>query len=352
MFGLSLLPRNLEASFRDLGSSAPATRVSAIRDVVRHALRDDGVRERATERLKEALDDSSPGVRAAAAVALGDIDAIAAVDALIDRVDDDDDHVRQMALNALGEIGDARCLVRLRRSLTDPRPGMRFQAVIAIARFAERAEVERACRAAADDDDDEVRYIAMRVLEECVERDGPAAWSRTTNMANAMLDDPYANVRVAAAVVLGKLGDARARSRIEEVVRGTLQGAREDEHAAIELAGVFGLESIIPALERRAWGVASWVRDTGAYHAKIALARMGHVRAIDELQRALDSRDADARNAAVVALGRAHRVEYREAIASLADDRVDPALRTRALELLEHAHAQSDGGGDAPLDES
>ena len=41
MFSPSPLPRNLEASFRDLASEKPATRASAIRDVVRHALRSD-----------------------------------------------------------------------------------------------------------------------------------------------------------------------------------------------------------------------------------------------------------------------------------------------------------------------
>ena len=55
MFLPSPLPRTLEASFRDLASEKPATRASAIRDVVRHALRSDGTRARAIPLLEKTL---------------------------------------------------------------------------------------------------------------------------------------------------------------------------------------------------------------------------------------------------------------------------------------------------------
>src|SRR5258708_6489526 len=109
MFTPSPLPRNLEASFRDLASERPTTRVSAVRDVVRHSLRGDATRARAIPLLERALrDDKAPAVRAAAAVALADVVAHEALPSLLVAVEDDDANVRQMALAALGEIGDAR----------------------------------------------------------------------------------------------------------------------------------------------------------------------------------------------------------------------------------------------------
>src|SRR5271165_5502010 len=137
MFTPSPLPRNLEASFRDLGSEKVATRASAIRDVVRHALRSDATRARAIPQLEKALrQDASPAVRAEAALALADVGAQEALPMLLVAVEDEDAHVRQMALSALGEIGDARASQRLERALGDGRPEVRYQAIIAYARVA------------------------------------------------------------------------------------------------------------------------------------------------------------------------------------------------------------------------
>src|SRR5580658_4854243 len=137
MFGSAPVPRNLEASFRDLASATAATRASAVRDVVRHARRNDDTRARAIRVIEKALkDDTSPGVRADAAVALADLAAHEALASLLVAVEDDDGHVRQMALSALGEIGDARAMQRLERALRDGRPEVRYQAVIAFSRVA------------------------------------------------------------------------------------------------------------------------------------------------------------------------------------------------------------------------
>ena len=92
----------------------------------------------------------------------------------------------------------------------------------------------------------------------------------------------------------------------------------------------------MPDLERRAWGLGSLVRDTCAWHAKIALARMGHARATSEIVRDLDSRSPETRAAAVVAVGRARLFSAREKLAALASTpgAVDPELVTDALARL------------------
>ena len=85
------------------------------------------------------------------------------------------------------------------------------------------------------------------------------------------------------------------------------------------MAGELLLRDAIPHLERRAWGTRRVVRsllswgagDTRscAWHARIALARMGHERARAEILGDLASRRRATREAAVVAAGLA-RVEH------------------------------------------
>lgn len=137
MFSPALLPRNLEASFRDIGSQRWATRVSSVKDLVLHARRSDATRARAIPQIERLLrEDPSSAVRAAAATALADLEANEALPTLLFAMEDDDPHVRQMAISALGEIRDARACVRLERALSDPRPEVRYQAIIAYARVA------------------------------------------------------------------------------------------------------------------------------------------------------------------------------------------------------------------------
>ncbi|HEY2513863.1 MAG TPA: HEAT repeat domain-containing protein [Polyangiaceae bacterium] len=336
------LPRTLDAALRDLGSERAETRASAIADAVRHAALHDGVRARVLPLLETALkDDPAPGPRSAAAVGLGDLGAVEALPALLVAIEDADVHVRQMALNALGEIGDARAVPRLERALTDARPEVRYQAVIAYTKLAsDAADVDRALARACSDADDAVRYIALRLAEERVDRPGsPAPSAELLAAARERLSKDAPHVALAAAILLAKVGEDAGREVIRSVVRqGRVSGAapeKEDEREAVELAGALGLRDVVPDLERRAWGIASHVRDTCAWHAKIALARLGHERAAREILRDLDSPRAPAREAAVVAAGRARLEEAREKIAQLASaGTTDAQLAADALARL------------------
>jgi HEAT repeat protein len=348
VFAPSPLPRNLEASFRDLGSEKPTMRVSAIRDVVRHALRGDETRARAIPLLEKALKgDVAPGVRAEAAVALADLAAHEALAGLLVAVEDDDAHVRQMALAALGEISDPRAGQRLERALRDPRPEVRYQAVIAFARVAkdEPGAVTEALVHALDDVDDAIRYIAMRVAEEGLaaspgEPKSDALFAR----AAELIEGPDAAVSVVAGLYLARLRDPRGLAIVEEVVaeRRTCPEV-EDEQACVELAGELDLRETIPSLERRAWGrrralraFFSWGagdRASCAWHARSALARMGHERARAEILADLASWRRETREAAVVAAGRACLGEARGVLESLGGS-VDGSLVREALVRL------------------
>lgn len=313
MLAPSPLPRTLEASFRDLGSERDATRSSAIRDVVRHALSSDATRARAVPLLERALaGDASAAVRATAATALADLGAHEALPTLLVAVEDDNAHVRQMALTALGEIGDARARPRLERALRDRRPEVRYQAVIAFARVAsgDPEAVAGSLASALGDDDPEIRYIAMRIAEE--HRVGGALPARAADL----MDDADRALAIVAALYLAPLGDARAHAMVLDVVAERLSTpVLEDEQACVELAGELGLRDAIPHLERRAWGtrralrrLLSWGAGDGAscaWHARTALAKMGHARARSEILADLSSWRSETRDAAVVAAARA-----------------------------------------------
>ena len=345
MLGPPLLPRNLEASVRDLASAKPDIRASAVADLVRHAQADDAIRARAVPLLTARLEDAHPRVRSAVAVALGDLRANDAVTALLVAVEDDDAHVRQMAINALGEIADARALPRLRRALNDSRPEVRYQSIIAFARVGDRAstietsEVGDTLFAASNDDDDAIRHIVLRIAEERLDNGHPPE-GRLLARARALVDarESSPHVALAAAILLAKAGDERGHDLIVRVVRGEKvrgQAAdKEDERAAVELSGELGLRDLVTHLERRTWGVLRFVKDTCPFHARIALARMGHDRAKKEILEELGSSRREVLSGAVVSAGRARMIETRALIEKLTTVAVDPELKREALERL------------------
>jgi HEAT repeat protein len=339
MFAPPPLPRTLEACLRDLSSRKAESRASAIVDLVRHARGDAGTREDAIPRLGRALADEAPAVRAAAAVALGDLEASEALAGLLVAIEDPDAVVRQMAINALGEIGDGRAAARLARALHDERPEVRYQAIIAFPRVAaeDREGVTAAIERAFEDPDESVRYIALRIAEE--RADGGAPEPRLVAPAKALVTDRAAHVALAAAIFVAKAGETEGRELILRVVSGAgprLRGpAKEDENEAILVAGAIGMKEAVPALERRAWGLGRFVSDTCAWSAKTALARMGHPRAVAEIMEDLASPKRPTVEAAVVATGRARIAEAAARLRALGPEEVDPELVLRALAELE-----------------
>jgi len=343
MLGPPALPRTLEASLRDLGSARPEVRASAVPDLVRHARTDEAVRDKALPLLAARLTDDDPRVRAAAAVALGDLVAKERVDALLAAVDDGDPHVRQMALNALGEIGDPRAAARLRKALRDGRPEVRYQAIIAYPRVSDDAgAIDQALLDATNDDDDAIAHIALRVAEERLDK-GERPDERLLARARAIVKSGSPHLVLVAAILLAKAGDAVANPILLRVARGERiagqKPEKEDEQAAVELTGEIGLREAIPALERRVWGLGRLLRDACVFHAKIALARMGHARATAEILADLEAERPDVLGAAVVASGRARIAKARPLLARLTAAAVDPELVAEALRRLDEERA-------------
>lgn len=337
MFAPPLLPRTLEACFRDLGSQRPEMRADAAGELGHHLASMDAsepARVRGVEALSRALRDEHAGVRGRAATALADARATSALASLLVAVEDPDGHVRQMALSALGELGDSRASSKLRRALTDPRPEVRYQAMIAFAQVCPE-EADEALICAFSDEDDAVRHIALRVLEERLERSPTAGGAPAREAVFPLLDDTHPDVRVAAAILLARLGDPRGHPRLLEVVRGAIRGGSvEEEHGALEACGELGLTAAIPALERRAYGLARLVSNTGAFSAKVALAALGHARATSELLDDLGSSKPSRRDRAIMGAGRARVRAAVPALEGLAQQAPTRALAEEALKRL------------------
>jgi HEAT repeat protein len=313
-FGLGPLPRTYDAALRDARDRKTSVRLSAVRDLARHA---GGVAGgRAVSTLLDVLaNDVSAEVRGAAAVALADSGSREAVDGLVEASDDPNDHVRQMAMLALGEVsapGDLRALESVERALVSEQASMRFQALIALSRLA----TERAGPAvlkATTDSDAEVRHLAFRVLEEraTAESDAVRIEADVAKAARDALEDESPKVRLCAAILLARSGDrAGAPVIVEAVNRPHVDADLEDLSVAIGLVADFGLAEATPGLSRRAWG-GFLTRDPLSYESRIALARMGDGRARDSIVRGLSSWSRDTRTLSVVAAGRAHLSEAR-----------------------------------------
>jgi HEAT repeat protein len=345
MLGYRPLLRTFEACTRDLKSTRADVRRSAVSDLVHHAHHAEPVRGKAIAQIVSALADHDAPVRSTAALALAEASAREAVPELCAALSDQDGYVREMAMTALGEIGNAEALPKVAEAFATGGPELRYQAVIAYARLqkADAAEASRFISDALQDDEPKVRYIALRVAEE---------HALALRGAAACLHDDLAMVRLSAAIYLGKQAPSasreKARALVEDVARtGLLQGAavpKEDEAEAVELMGTWNCRSAIADLEKRAFGLRRLLRDTCIFHAKIALARLGHPRAAREILEGLQSASASTRASSVVAAGRARmqgakpRLQALRNDAAIGEQLVEEALTLLAAPDKEPAH--------------
>lgn len=330
MFRLPSLRRTLDAALRDAASRSEATRASALSDLVHHT---DAARGQVLAALERGLHDPAGPVRAAAAIGIADAEGVEALSSLLVAVEDEDGYVRQMALAAIGELGDRRAGERLRRALSDLRPEVRFQAVIAFTRVVPEEAIQAVLQAL-DDSDASIRYIALRCGEEhTLGHDRPIPADLLAR-AETLLGDPDATVRVAAAVVLSRSGHSIGVPLLVDVVRGRVTTREhEDEAAAVELLGELGVTEAVPHLERRAFAVLGFGEGRFAWQALVSLARMGHLRARGRIMRDLRSWSRDRRTLAVAAAGRAQLAEARPIVEAMKGNEARADAGTVALAL-------------------
>lgn len=334
MLGFTPLPRTLEAALRDAQHARADVRLASLADLKRHARggSDDAVRALVT-RLKS---DPEPQVRANAALSLADIDARTELDELVAATADQEATVRQMALLGVGELAEpehTEARAAATRGLVDRLPAVRYQAVVALARLLGDGSLE-ALLVGSRDADPEVRHVAFRVAEEVFGGRAPEQVPLAlVQRARGALRDDNPGVQVAAAILLSVLADASGSERLVEVLnsRRRIQHV-EDEIVVVELCGQLKLAAATPGLERRAFGLLGG-RTPVSWHARVALAELGHPRAKLAIMRGLSAWSRDARTLAVAAAGRARLLEARETLERMsnAPARAEPDAVSDAL---------------------
>ncbi len=337
MLKLSPRRRTLAAAIRDSQEKKELVRIAAVRDL--GVLANDDASDAAVEALERVLaEDAVVAIQAEAAVALADAGAKRSLPRLIEAATDGAPRVRQMALIAVGELaeeGDEAAVAVVASAFRSEAPALRFQALIALCRLSREKSREAIVRGTRDDDA-EVRCIALRLAEERWAGEGELP-SDIRARAEAALDDESPRVQLLGAILLIRSGSERGGRAIADAVAApTGTHDPEDEQAAVEIAGELGLADARAGLESRAFGLFSY-RKAFAWQARVALARMGHARARQQILRELQSWSRDRRTMAVAAAGRAHLIEAREEIAAMGGDerRADPTAVREALDLLD-----------------
>jgi HEAT repeat protein len=269
-------------------------------------------------------------------LSLADIDARTELDVLVAATADREPTVRQMALLGVGELAEpehVEARAAATRGLVDRLPAVRYQAIVALARLLGDDSLE-ALLVGSRDADPEVRHVAFRVAEEVFGGRAPeqVPLALLQRARGALRDDNH-GVQIAAAILLAVLGEAAGCDRLVEVLNARHRIAHvEDEIIVVELSGQLQLQAATPGLERRAFGVFGG-RTPVSWHARVALAELGHGRAKSAILRGLSAWSRDARTLAVAAAGRARLQEAREILERMlgAPERAEPDAVTDAL---------------------
>lgn len=250
--------------------------------------------------LAEAVEDPDSAVRLAAILGLAEFPGTEAVQALAGALHARHALVRDCAARALA----CRSLNALRTGLEDADPVVRAAAAHGIGYYAhDRASVAR-LREMLDDEDADVRVMAVRALAWISRRHPPALPSLL-----AALDHPDENVRATAAYYVGRAGNPAGG---EALVRALDDPSREVVLGAIRSLG---------SLDAEAHGTRRGI---------------GDVRAIPGLLKHLAGPDVDLRVAAAGALAcilGAHPYGARppEAVTRLVESLADPDARVRSI---------------------
>ncbi len=233
------------------------------------------------------VEDSDIEVRVAAILALVDGGAKQSAGLIVQLARSGVPRVRQIALLAVAELvepGKPEAIDVALQAVGSPLPALRYQGLVAL-KSLQQADSLAVIMNQLTDEDSEVRWVAVRLLEELCIRASPAdsvpvnpSQKAINDAVRPLLKDPSPRVALAATLLLSRLKDATAvKSLVGWLSRSVAKLDPQDEQAAIELVGQLGLTSAKADLERRAWPWL-WEGPT-TFAARVALAQLGDERA-------------------------------------------------------------------------
>ncbi len=231
--------------------------------------------------------DDTGAVREAAYESLGVLAAIEALGTLLEAFEDQHMGARQAAVLAVGRVAPEEGIDAITTLLEDPRPEMRFSAIWTLSHLG--AGHANQIAAGLDDEDDEVRLLAVQCL-------GELGATNDVDAIVGLLEDPSDAVRFSAATSLAALGDPRGAPTL----RASLGRPDRAFPAAIGL-GDLGDRDSLGALTRLA--KHRWRSPILRAAAARALVRLGDPAGIDVIRRIVRSWRIEARQYAVQLVG-------------------------------------------------
>ena len=278
------LAPNFDAALRDVGARQPRFRAAA---AARLAEPPPERRDEAIQGLLSLARDEVGAVREAAYESLGALGAIEGLSTLLEAFDDEHMGARQTAVLAVGRVAPGQGANAVATLLEDPRPEMRFSAVWTLSHLG--ADHGERIAKALDDEDEEVRMLAMQCLAEL------GATGSADEIARS-LDESSGALRFAAATALASLGDRRGA----EVLRASLGQPDRAFVAAVGLGDLQDHDSLA-ALSRLA--THPWRSPILRAASARALVRLGDPAGAEVIRKLVRSWRIEARQYAVELVG-------------------------------------------------
>jgi HEAT repeat protein len=310
----------------------------------------------ATPALIKTLREAHPLVRGRVAEIFGISKDRAAAPILLDALQGEYYTVRSRAALALGEIGDRKAIRPLLIALKDKEDEVRSAACLALGSFKDSSTFDEITNVLLDDPKIEVRQAAARALDNT---QSPAAlpylmealhdsfwWyereyaagvllSAIEKMGDAAVDpliealgDKEGTVRKFAALLLGKLGDARAI----EPLGMTLYDMHHDVgKASAESLAKFGAPAVGVLVEALSHP-EMWIR----IHSVIALSKIKDARVAPVLLQMLNDPEREVKKQVIQSLGELKDPRTFSALQEIASNRADRELHALAKEVIDN----------------
>ena len=263
--------------------------------------------------------DSDPDVRATAAWALGEIEDARAADALVTAIGDQSGKVREAAIWALGELEDSRAVPALIKALHSGNVQAARKAAWALGEIEDPRAVDALIDALTTSKDAEVRQFSAWALGEIED-------PRASEALALALSDDSPDVRQAAIHALGELEDPAAAPGLISALSDADPQVRAYAAFALGEAGIDRAPEPLVALLRDS---SPMVRAASAQ----ALGEIEDPATVPALAAAVDDSDEKVRQMVVWALAEMDSGEAMEALLRALNDE-NPAIRRHAAEAL------------------